>query len=79
MEGFKNLEPGLIWWFLQMLPTAPSCVTLVQVQHIAEELHTLSFMFVFKPKRDMRWLRAKEIKDSPNSQAVRHCLKVPSS
>ena len=28
------------------------------------------FMFVFSPKWDMRWLRAKEIKDSPNSQAV---------
>ena len=28
------------------------------------------YMFVFSPKRDMRWLRAKEIKESPNSQAV---------
>ena len=27
-------------------------------------------MFVFSPKSDMRWLRATEIKDSLNSQAV---------
>ena len=27
-------------------------------------------MFVFIPKWDMPWLRAKEIKDSPNSQAI---------
>ena len=27
-------------------------------------------MFVFNPKWDMHWLRAKEIKDSPNSQTV---------
>ena len=27
-------------------------------------------VFVFNPKWDMHWLRAKEIKDSPNSQAV---------
>ena len=27
-------------------------------------------MFVFRPKQDMRRLRAKEIKDSLNSQAV---------
>ena len=29
-----------------------------------------TYVFVFSPKWDMRWLRAKEIKDSPNSQAV---------
>ena len=28
------------------------------------------FVFVFNPKWDMHWLRAKEIKDSLNSQAV---------
>ena len=27
-------------------------------------------MFVFRPEQDMHWLRAKEIKDSLNSQAV---------
>ena len=31
-------------------------------------------MFVFSPKWDMRWLRAKEVKDSPNSQAVPEIL-----
>ena len=31
---------------------------------------TTNYLVVFNPKWDMRWLRAKEIKDSPNSQAV---------
>ena len=31
---------------------------------------SLTYMFVFSPKGDRRWLRAKEIKDSPKSQAV---------
>ena len=30
----------------------------------------VNFMFVFNPRWDMHSLRAKEIKDSPNSQAV---------
>ena len=30
----------------------------------------LDFMFVFNPRWDMHSLRTKEIKDSPNSQAV---------
>ena len=28
------------------------------------------YVFVFSPKWDMHWLRAKKIKDSPNSQAI---------
>ena len=34
------------------------------------EIKIIYLMFVFNPKWDMHWLRAKEIKDSPNSQAV---------
>ena len=30
----------------------------------------IAFMFVFNPRWDMHSLRAKEIKDSPNSQVV---------
>ena len=32
--------------------------------------HWQNYMFVFNPRWDMHSLRAKEIKDSPNSQAV---------
>ena len=49
---------------------SPSAVTSLTVVLLFANTEKEYYMFVFSPKRDMHWLRAKEIKDSPNSQAV---------
>ena len=49
----------------------PGNVKEVHVHHKIFSLQEKSYyLFVFSLKWDMRWLRAKETKDNPNSQAV---------
>ena len=61
---------------LYLIITRTSETVVAQIQtHAADECELMEvmlqiYMFVFNPRWDMHSIRAKEIKDSPNSQAV---------